>query len=38
VLIPRGVQHGIRREGRNPIIALTVALGAPCTETGQLTR
>jgi mannose-6-phosphate isomerase-like protein (cupin superfamily) len=38
VLIPRGVQHGIRREGRNPMIALTVALGAPCTETGQLSR
>ena len=38
VLIPRGAQHGIRREGRNPMIALTVALGAPCTETGQLTR
>ena len=38
VLIPRGVQHGIRREGRNPMIALTVALGAPCTETGQVTR
>jgi cupin domain/carboxypeptidase family protein len=38
VLIPRGVQHGIRREGRNPMIALTVALGAPCTETGQVMR
>jgi mannose-6-phosphate isomerase-like protein (cupin superfamily) len=38
VLIPRGVQHGIRREGRNPMIALTVALGAPCAETAQLTR
>lgn len=38
VLIPRGAQHGIRREGRNPMIALTVALGAPCTETGQVMR
>jgi mannose-6-phosphate isomerase-like protein (cupin superfamily) len=38
VLIPRGVQHSIRREGRNPLIALTVAMGNPCTETGPMAR
>ena len=38
VLIPRGVQHSIRREGRNPLIALTVAMGNACTETGPMAR
>lgn len=38
VLIPRGVSHSIRREGRNPLIALTVAMGNACTETGPMAR
>ena len=38
VLIPRGVAHSIRREGRNPLIALTVAMGNACTETGPMAR
>ena len=38
VLIPRGVPHSIRREGRNPLIALTVATGNACTETGPMAR
>ena len=38
VLIPRGVQHTIRREGRNPLVAMTVAMGVPCTETGPMAK
>ena len=38
VLIPRGVQHAIRREGRNPLVAMTFAVGVPCTETGPMAR
>ena len=33
-LIPRGVTHSIRRDGRNPMIALTVQLGTACVESG----
>ena len=38
VVIPRGAQHSIRREGRNPLIALVVAVGPSCTETAPLAR
>ena len=38
VLIPRGVQHAIRREGRNPLVAMTIAMGAPCTESGPMAK
>jgi hypothetical protein len=38
VLIPRGVSHSIEREGRNPLIAMTVALGPQCNETAALAR
>jgi hypothetical protein len=38
VLIPHGVPHSIRREGRNPLIALTVAMGSPCNETAPMAR
>lgn len=31
-LVPRGVPHSVRRDGRNPIILLSVLAGAPCTE------
>ena len=34
LLIPRGVPHSIRRTGSNPLITLSMFLGAPCTETG----
>jgi carboxypeptidase family protein len=37
-LIPRGVSYSIARAGRNPVMAMMVAMGAPCTETGQLAR
>jgi mannose-6-phosphate isomerase-like protein (cupin superfamily) len=37
-LIPRGVTHSIGREGRNPLIAMTVAIGAPCNETGLVAK
>ena len=37
-LIPRGVPHSFRRDGRNPLIALTVAMGAACTDTSPLAR
>jgi mannose-6-phosphate isomerase-like protein (cupin superfamily) len=33
-LVPRGTQHSLRREGRNPLILLSVLAGAPCAETG----
>lgn len=32
LLVPRGVPHSIRREGRNPLIAVSVLAGAPCLE------
>jgi mannose-6-phosphate isomerase-like protein (cupin superfamily) len=31
-LVPRGTPHSIRREGRNPLIAVTVFAGSPCSE------
>ena len=31
-LVPRGVTHSLRREGRNPIILLSIMAGAPCEE------
>ena len=37
-LIPRGLPHSFRRDGRNPLIALTVAVGANCTDTSPLAR
>ena len=37
-LIPRGAPHGIRREGRNPLIALTVAMGTTCNETAPMAK
>ena len=38
VLIPRGATYGVRREGRNPLVAVTVTMGAPCTDTAPLAR
>ena len=38
IVIPRGAQHSIRREGRNPLIALVVAVGPSCTETAPLAK
>ncbi|MGH9372126.1 MAG: cupin domain-containing protein [Vicinamibacterales bacterium] len=32
-LVPRGIPHGIRRDGRNPLILLSIFAGTPCTET-----
>ena len=32
VLIPRGMPHSIRRDGRNPVVLLSVLAGSPCTE------
>ena len=37
-LIPRGATHSIRRDGRNPLIALTVTMGAACNDTAPLAR
>jgi mannose-6-phosphate isomerase-like protein (cupin superfamily) len=37
-LIPRGVPYSIARAGRNPVVAMTVAMGAPCTETTPMAR
>jgi mannose-6-phosphate isomerase-like protein (cupin superfamily) len=34
-LVPRGVTHSIRRQGRNPLIALSVLTGEPCEEDGD---
>jgi mannose-6-phosphate isomerase-like protein (cupin superfamily) len=31
-LVPRGVSHSIRRDGRNPLIAVSILAGTPCTE------
>jgi hypothetical protein len=33
-LVPRGVSHSLRRQGRNPLIALSVLTGEPCVEAG----
>jgi mannose-6-phosphate isomerase-like protein (cupin superfamily) len=38
VLIPRGATFGARREGRNPLVALTVTMGASCAETTPLAK
>jgi hypothetical protein len=38
IVIPRGAQHSIRREGRNPLIALAVAVGPSCTDTAPLAK
>jgi mannose-6-phosphate isomerase-like protein (cupin superfamily) len=38
VVIPRGAPHSIRREGRNPLIALVVAVGPSCTEAAPLAK
>ena len=38
VLIPRGATFGARRDGRNPLVALTVTMGAACTDTTPLAR
>jgi mannose-6-phosphate isomerase-like protein (cupin superfamily) len=38
IVIPRGAQHSIRREGRNPLIALVVAVGPSCTDTAPLAK
>ena len=38
IVIPRGAQYSIRREGRNPLIALAVAVGPSCTETAPLAK
>jgi mannose-6-phosphate isomerase-like protein (cupin superfamily) len=32
MLIPRGVTHSMRRSGGNPMITLSMLLGAPCIE------
>ena len=37
-LIPRGAAHSLRRDGRNPLITLMVAMGSPCTETATSAR
>jgi mannose-6-phosphate isomerase-like protein (cupin superfamily) len=31
-LVPRGIAHGLRREGRNPLIAVSILAGTPCNE------
>ena len=31
-LVPRGVPHSIRREGRNPLIVVSIFAGPPCAE------
>jgi mannose-6-phosphate isomerase-like protein (cupin superfamily) len=38
MVIPRGAAHSIRREGRNPLIAIVVAVGPSCTETAPLAK
>jgi len=32
VLVPRGIAHSLRREGRNPLIVVSVFAGSPCNE------
>jgi mannose-6-phosphate isomerase-like protein (cupin superfamily) len=34
-LVPRGMTHSMRRQGRNPLIALSVLTGEPCEEDGD---
>ena len=34
-LVPRGAQHSIRRQGRNPLIVLSILAGSPCVEGGR---
>lgn len=34
-LVPGGSQHSIRRQGRNPLILLSVLAGTPCVEQGR---
>jgi mannose-6-phosphate isomerase-like protein (cupin superfamily) len=31
-LVPRGMGHSIKRDGRNPLIALSILAGTPCME------
>ena len=38
VLVPRGAPITARREGRNPLIWLSVTMGAACTETTPLAK
>jgi Carboxypeptidase regulatory-like domain/Cupin domain len=38
VLLPRGAPLGARRDGRNPLIALTVTMGAECTDSTPLAK
>ena len=38
LLIPRGATYSARRVGRNPLVALVVAMGTPCTDPGALAR
>ena len=38
VLIPRGAPLSAKREGRNPLIWLSVTMGATCTETTPLAK
>jgi hypothetical protein len=38
VVIPRGAPHSIRRDGRNPFIAMLFTLGPSCTDTAPLAR
>jgi hypothetical protein len=37
-LVPRGVSMSARRDGRTPLIALTVAMGAACADGAPLAR
>lgn len=32
MLVPRGIVHSIRRDGRNPVILLSILTGSPCDE------
>jgi mannose-6-phosphate isomerase-like protein (cupin superfamily) len=34
-MVPRGMSYGLRRDGRNPLIVLSVLAGAPCVESGS---
>ncbi len=34
-LVPRGMPHSLRRDGRNPLIVLSVLAGSPCDESAQ---
>jgi hypothetical protein len=38
VLIPRGATYSAKRDGRNPLVALTVTMGTACTETTPLAK